>query len=108
MMSGRLLSRETRQKLWSDRAEIPGVGDYAYGFGSFAGNVLIVGHGGLRGGAAADTFIVPEEGWSVTVLSNYDPPAAFVISTAARLSLARHESPQTACAAARRMMPGAR
>lgn len=89
---GRLLSKETRARLWSDPVSVPGAGpgQYAYGFQvSTEGGVRTVGHSGLRGGANAEFLWAPEAGWTVVVLSNYDPMAATVIGNAARLVLTR-------------------
>ena len=54
---------------------------YAYGFGSdIVNGKRIVGHGGDTIGISTEFDIYLDHGYTVTVLSNYDPPAAANIS----------------------------
>jgi D-alanyl-D-alanine carboxypeptidase len=111
MRAGRLLSDRAKALLWSNATTVPGAGPgrYAYGFQvSDEGGVMTVGHSGLGGGANAEFHWSPEDGWTLVVLSNYDPMAATIIANAARLALTGLESPAEACEAAKRGrgMPG--
>jgi CubicO group peptidase (beta-lactamase class C family) len=95
MMTGKLVSPETRTRLWSDRKSMGPIGDYAYGFGiSNHGGTTTVGHGGLRGGAYAEVFWAPEKDWTFVILSNYDPQSAMMISNFARLTLSGANPPK--------------
>ena len=105
MRTDRLLSPATKALLWSDPAPLPGAGpgEYAHGFQLFTeAPVRVVGHSGLAGGANAEFHWAPEEGWTLVVLSNFDPMAATMIANAAKLALTGLETPETACEAAKR------
>jgi CubicO group peptidase (beta-lactamase class C family) len=63
----------------------PGGPQYAYGFNVWtAGGHRIVGHGGGAPGVNTMLQIYPDLGYSVIVLSNFDPPAAEGIAAQAR------------------------
>ena len=105
MRSDRLLRADTRALLWSDLANVPGAGPgrYAYGFQiSGEGVKRTIGHSGLAGGANSEFHWAPEAGWTLVVLSNFDPMAATIIGNAARLTLTGEVEPGAACEAARR------
>lgn len=103
--SNRLLREETQELLWSGLADVPGAGPgrYAHGFQvSGEGLNRTVGHSGLAGGANAEFHWAPHAGWTLVVLSNFDPMAATIIGNAARLMLTGEVEPSAACEAARR------
>jgi CubicO group peptidase (beta-lactamase class C family) len=111
MRSSRLVSETTKAALLSDPAAVPGAGPgrYAHGFQvSEEGGTKVVGHSGLAGGANAEFHWAPEDGWTLVVLSDYDPMSSTIIANAARLALTGMEKPEAACEAAKRGrgMPG--
>lgn len=78
LLSHRLLKEESMRELLT--AKIAGFRDnymYAYGFvdGAEEG-IHIVGHGGGAPGMSGDLKMVPESGYTIAVLSNFDPPLA--------------------------------
>ena len=53
---------------------------YAYGFANqIVNNKLIIFHDGGANGISTDLDIYPEHGYSVIVLSNYDPPSGWEV-----------------------------
>ena len=73
----------------------PGGPRYGYGFNEWeVGGHRIVGHGGGAPGVNTMLQIYPDLGYSVIVLSNYDPPAAEDIAAKAR-ELLLNAQPQT-------------
>jgi D-alanyl-D-alanine carboxypeptidase len=62
---------EPHQKMWDGRS-------YAYGFTirQTPGEDLWIGHNGTDHGMNADAWFSPRSGYTVIVLSNFDPPAA--------------------------------
>ncbi len=72
LQTGKLVSRETLETLWSDHS---GTG-YGYGFGiGFGPAGKIVGHGGGFPGLNANLDIFLDNGYVVAVMSNYDRAA---------------------------------
>lgn len=59
----------------------PGLGYYAYGFANdFFNGIFCFGHNGGAPGMSGELDICARNGYTVTVLSNFDPPAAMAIS----------------------------
>jgi Beta-lactamase class C and other penicillin binding proteins len=85
LRTDKLLSRAMRDTLWAGGSALPwdAAASYALGFErkTVSGRTMI-GHGG--GGAAGIDNLMrffPNEGWTVVVLSNIDPPAANDLAT---------------------------
>ncbi len=82
LLSGALLSEESRGLLWTDHA---GEG-YGYGFGIEEGpNGKVVGHGGGFPGINANLDIMLDRGYVVAVMANYGQAANPVASRIAAL-----------------------
>jgi CubicO group peptidase (beta-lactamase class C family) len=80
-----LLSSASTQVLLSGKVERPDVPGrkYAYGFGEREINgKRIVGHGGGFPGISSHFEFTPENGYTVVVLSNYDPPITTEVTDA--------------------------
>jgi CubicO group peptidase (beta-lactamase class C family) len=76
LRGGKLVSAETRERMWSPK---PGSPDYGYGF-SLSGQPgnRIVGHGGGFPGINSDLSIHVDSGYTVAIMSNYDRGAGLV------------------------------
>ena len=85
-----LLDAVHTEMLVTGKADRPGGGQYAYGFGiRMESGMTCFGHGGGAPGMNGDLKICPDSGYIVAVLANLDPPAAGRTSdfVAARLPL---------------------
>jgi len=80
LQSGQLVNQTLALKLMTGTVQVnPGHSDLQYGYGFFDGitnGVRHVGHGGVAYGVCADFKMLPDLGYTVIVLSNYDPPVA--------------------------------
>lgn len=77
----KLLSKRFIEIILTPRVDTAWGTKYAYGFGSAKVNgKRIVGHGGDTVGISTEFDIYLDHGYTVIVLSNYDPPAAANIS----------------------------
>ncbi|HEX8492469.1 MAG TPA: serine hydrolase domain-containing protein [Pyrinomonadaceae bacterium] len=77
----KLLSKRHTEILLTPRVDTAWGTKYAYGFGSDKVNgKRIVGHGGDTVGISTEFDIYLDHGYTVIVLSNYDPPAASNVS----------------------------
>ncbi|HEX8170947.1 MAG TPA: serine hydrolase domain-containing protein [Thermoanaerobaculia bacterium] len=81
LRGGKLLSAAM-----SARATTPRAGaEAAYGFGTIAfERDRLVGHSGGNSGASADAYTYWNSGYSIIVLSNFDPPASHDVARAIR------------------------
>jgi CubicO group peptidase (beta-lactamase class C family) len=86
-----LVSRGTTETILTPRVRSGAHSRYGYGFqvDDFEGEI-IVGHSGGFPGINSVLDIYPRRGFTVIVLSNYDPPSAQRISLKLRSLLARH------------------
>jgi len=76
LRGGKLVSRETTEKMWTAK---PGSPDYGYGFGiSGKPGDRQVGHSGGFPGISANLAMFLDSGYTVAVLSNYDNGASLV------------------------------
>lgn len=92
LRTGKLLDQATLEMLWTEHIAGPRspprenhTSAYGYGFGVRTfGDTRVVGHNGGLPGYNTEVSLAPEAGWSVAVLSNFDPPAGNLLSGAAR------------------------
>jgi CubicO group peptidase (beta-lactamase class C family) len=89
LMKGNLVSPSSLQELTEGKmATRPNGPKYGYGFLEWRVNgIRIIGHGGGGPGVNSMLQIYPELGYTVIVLSNFDPPAAENIAAKAREQL---------------------
>jgi CubicO group peptidase (beta-lactamase class C family) len=80
--TGKLLGKELTTEMLTPRIDFAGAqrpSKYGYGvdLGTCSGHATF-GHGGggPNSGVSSVDYYVPDSGWSIIVLSNYDPPAA--------------------------------
>ena len=84
----KLLSARYTELVMAGKVDAP-FGKYGYGFGDVNFNsVRSVGHNGGGPGIAAQFDIYPELGYTVIVLSNYDPPAMIKVLSKIRTLIA--------------------
>jgi CubicO group peptidase (beta-lactamase class C family) len=75
----RLLSSPSTETVLAGKVALPGSGEAKYAYGFFEERVngkRVVGHGGGFPGINSQLDLYPELGYTVAVMSNYDPPAA--------------------------------
>ncbi len=80
LLGYKLLSEALTDTITSGKVQSPRGPDLQYGYGfnvvtSFSGS-HIIGHGGGSRGINGTLSMIPENGYTVVVLANYDPPAA--------------------------------
>jgi CubicO group peptidase (beta-lactamase class C family) len=76
LRSGKLVSKETLERMWSPKPNSP---EYGYGFGLRGGpGNRVVGHSGGFPGINSDLKIYVDNGYTVAVMSNYDRGASIV------------------------------
>jgi D-alanyl-D-alanine carboxypeptidase len=74
LQSGRLISKEMLARAVSPQNK---TGGYGYGFGlQGVGAMRSFGHGGGAPGMNSELRIFPDSGYTIVVLSNFDPPVA--------------------------------
>lgn len=84
LRSNKLLSAEQRDVLITGKVDAMGA-KYAYGFMDQTTNgKRIVGHGGGFPGINSQLDIYLDSGYTVAVMSNYDPPAAQIVASKLR------------------------
>jgi CubicO group peptidase (beta-lactamase class C family) len=73
LVSGKLLSKPSRETLWTGVTQEPSGSEYGYGasIDSYNG-IRIIGHGGGWKGVTNRFDMYPDLGYSVVILSNYD------------------------------------
>jgi CubicO group peptidase (beta-lactamase class C family) len=75
LYSGKLISAEYLKLITAGKVKAMGPGQYGYGFiETPVGAQFEIGHSGGAPGMNAVLSILPESGWVVTILSNWDPP----------------------------------
>lgn len=87
LLAHELVSKELTDLMLAGKVQWSALASYGYGFEEhrFGGSV---GHGGGGPGASTDFAIYPELGYTVVVLSNYDPPHARRVADFARRLIA--------------------
>lgn len=91
LQAHQLLGAETMRRVTTGKVErTPGVSQYAYGFmDEQVQGTRIVGHGGGFPGINSQLDIYLGKGYTVAVMSNYDPPAAGRVAEKIRTLLLR-------------------
>jgi CubicO group peptidase (beta-lactamase class C family) len=90
LRSHRLLNARHTELVLTGKVSVRGGGKYAYGFIDRTEQGLrVVGHGGGFPGINSDLGMYLDNGYTVAVMSNYDPPAAQRVSQKFQRLLAR-------------------
>jgi D-alanyl-D-alanine carboxypeptidase len=96
LTANKLLDAANTQRLTTGKVETPSGGKYAYGFVDRREREGYFGHDGGAPGVNGILMILPESGYVVAVLSNFDPPFAGRIGNFLALRLENRSGAPTA------------
>lgn len=92
LIGHKLLDAKHTELVTAGKVKVPWGPDAQYGYGFEDGKVngkRVIGHGGGAPGMNAMLRVMPESGYVVAALSNYDPPVAQMLAQQAAEALAR-------------------